>query len=88
MAYWWLNLEREFVFVGDAGDTEAKGRSRRRGVEVAAELEILEWLFWQGDARRTRAASSTNGDKIPQAVRFIADTGLVGAPPLGPLGAS
>jgi outer membrane receptor protein involved in Fe transport len=81
-AYWWLNLQREFVFVGDAGDTEVKPRSRRQGVEVAAELELLEWLFWQGSLGYS-SGEFTNGDKIPQAVRFIADTGLVARHPSG-----
>jgi len=75
-AYWWLNLQREFVFVGDVGDTEVRPRSRRQGVEVAAELELLEWLFWQGSLGYS-SGEFTNGEKIPQAVRFIADTGLV-----------
>jgi outer membrane receptor protein involved in Fe transport len=81
-AYWWLNLQSEFVFIGDAGDTEAKGRSRRRGVEVAAELEIFEWLFWQGSLGYS-VGEFTNGDKIPQAVRFIADTGFAARHPSG-----
>jgi outer membrane receptor protein involved in Fe transport len=90
-AYWWLNLEREFVFVGDAGTTEQKPRSRRRGVEVAAELEILDWLFWQGALGYSSGefvgardgADALPGREIPQAVRFIADSGLVARHPSG-----
>jgi outer membrane receptor protein involved in Fe transport len=81
-AYWWLNLQREFVFVGDAGETEVRPRSRRQGVEVAAELELLDWLFWQGSVGYS-SGEFTNGDKIPQAVRFVADTGLVARHPSG-----
>jgi outer membrane receptor protein involved in Fe transport len=81
-SYWWLNLQRELVFVGDAGGTEEKPRSRRRGVELAAELEILDWLFWQGSLGYS-TGEFTNGDKIPQAVRFIADTGFVARHPAG-----
>jgi outer membrane receptor protein involved in Fe transport len=90
-AYWWLNLERELVFVGDAGETEQKPRSRRRGVEVAAELEILEWLFLQGSLGYSSGEfvgardglDALPGRKIPQAVRFIADAGLVARHPSG-----
>ncbi len=39
LAYWWLDSESEFVFVGDAGTTEAKPSSRRRGVELSSELD-------------------------------------------------
>jgi outer membrane receptor protein involved in Fe transport len=81
-AYWWLNLEREFVFVGDAGDTEVRPRSRRQGVEVSAELELLEWLFWQGSLGYS-SGEFTSGEESPQAVRFIADTGLVARHPSG-----
>jgi outer membrane receptor protein involved in Fe transport len=90
-AYWWLNLERELVFVGDAGETEQKPRSRRRGVEVAAELEILDWLFLQGSLGYSSGefvgardgSDALPGRKIPQAVRFIADAGLVARHPAG-----
>jgi outer membrane receptor protein involved in Fe transport len=90
-AYWWLNLERELVFVGDEGTTEQKPRSHRRGVEVAAELEILDWLFWQGTLGYSHGefvgardgADALPGRKIPQAVRFIADTGFVARHPSG-----
>jgi outer membrane receptor protein involved in Fe transport len=84
-AYWWLNLEREFVFVGDAGTTEQKPRSRRRGVEVAAELEILDWLFWQGALGYSSGefVGARDGADALQAVRFIADSGLVARHPSG-----
>jgi outer membrane receptor protein involved in Fe transport len=81
-AYWWLNLEREFVFVGDAGTTEPRPRSRRRGVELSAELEILDWLVFEGSLGYS-SGEFTNGEKIPQAVRFVADTGLVARHPSG-----
>jgi outer membrane receptor protein involved in Fe transport len=51
-------------------------------VEVAAELEILDWLFWEGSLGYS-SGEFTNGEKIPQAVRFIADTGLVARHPSG-----
>jgi len=90
-AYWWLDLEREFVFVGDEGTTEQRPRSRRRGVEVAAELELLDWLFWQGTLGYSSGefvgardgADALPGREIAQAVRFIADTGLVARHPSG-----
>ena len=33
----WLELEDELVFVGDEGVTESSGRSRRLGIEAAAD---------------------------------------------------
>jgi outer membrane receptor protein involved in Fe transport len=76
VAYWWLNLQREFVFVGDEGTTELRPRSRRRGIEVSAEADLLDWLLWFGDLGYSSAEFS-NGDTVPQAVRFTATTGLV-----------
>lgn len=35
IACWWLNVDSELVFVGDAGNTEASRSSRRYGVEWA-----------------------------------------------------
>jgi outer membrane receptor protein involved in Fe transport len=82
VAYWWLNSESEFVFIGDAGTTEAKPSSRRQGVELSSELQIVDWLFWRGDLAYS-SGEFQNGDKIPQAVRFIANTSLVAQHPSG-----
>jgi outer membrane receptor protein involved in Fe transport len=82
VAYWWLNLQREFVFVGDEGTTEPRPRSHRRGIEASAELEVLDWLLWFGDLGYSSAELS-NGDAVPQAVRFTATTGLVARHPSG-----
>lgn len=82
VAYWWLNLQRELVFVGDAGTTEVSSRSRREGVELSAELEILDWLFWQGDLAYS-SGELAGGAKIPQAVRFVAGSSLVARHPSG-----
>ena len=36
IAGWWLELDEELVFVGDAGETEISGKSRRIGVDIEA----------------------------------------------------
>jgi outer membrane receptor protein involved in Fe transport len=82
IAYWWLNLQREFVFVGDEGVTEVNPRSRRRGVEVSTEAELLPWLFLQGDLGYSSAEFSSGG-KVPQAPRLVASAGLVARHPSG-----
>src|SRR5262245_22542522 len=33
---WTLDVQNEFVYVGDAGGTDVRGRSRRRGIDVTA----------------------------------------------------
>lgn len=42
---WYLSLDSELLFVGDAGTTEPQGRSRRAGVTIAN--------FWRPDPRLT-----------------------------------
>lgn len=82
LAYWWLNLESELVFVGDAGETEARGRSRRRGVEVAARATPLAWLHGEV-AVSYSTAEFTNGDAVPQAPRLIGKANLTARHPSG-----
>ena len=73
----WLELEDELVFVGDEGTTESSGRSRRLGVEVAAQLFLTHWLFARGDVAYVEARTTRDDEPIPQAPRFVAK-GAVG----------
>ncbi len=41
---WLLNLDREFVYVGDGGFTELSGRSRHYGLDLEGRLGITAWL--------------------------------------------
>lgn len=82
VAYWWLNLQSEFVFVGDAGETEPRGRSRRHGIELAARVTPLDWL--RADvAVAYSSAEFTNGDAVPQAPRLIGKASVVATHPSG-----
>jgi hypothetical protein len=75
LSYWWLDLEREFVFVGDEGTTEVNPRSRRRGLELAGRLDLLEWVYAEV-ALAWSSASFENGDAVPQAPRLIGKAAL------------
>ncbi len=44
VSLWWLELDSELVFVGDAGGTEASGKSQRYGIEIANYYKPLDWL--------------------------------------------
>jgi outer membrane cobalamin receptor len=59
------------VFEGDTGTTEVQGRSRRRGVEVAARLTPWKWLYAEG-AFNSSSSEFANGGHVPQAPRLIA----------------
>jgi len=44
VAYWWLNLSSELIFVGDDNTVEPKGGASRRGYEVVAFWRPMDWL--------------------------------------------
>ena len=72
----WLELADEFVFAGDQGVTEPRGRTRRLGVEMAAHAHVASWLYLRGDVAYTSARFASNDEPVPQAPRFIAKGAL------------
>lgn len=78
-AVWYLFLEQEFVYVGDAGIVEPSGRTRRYGLDLGARCQINKWLFFDTDATITNARSidDPNGENfIPLAPDFTLTGGL------------
>lgn len=78
-AVWYLFLEQEFVYVGDAGIVEPSGRTRRYGLDLGARYQINKWLFFDTDATITNARSidDPNGENfIPLAPDFTLTGGL------------
>jgi len=78
-AYWYLFLEQEFVYVGDAGIVEPSGRTRRSGIELSLRYQPYQWLFWNFDANYTYARSideMEGEDYIPLAPDFTLMSGL------------
>ncbi len=71
----WLSLEDELVFVGDAGTTDSSGPSRRLGVEIATRIDVTDWLTFRGDVAYTSARNA--GGPIVQAPRFVGKASLV-----------
>ncbi len=78
----WLELDSELIFVGDAGNTEPNGASRRYGIELASFWQPTEWLaanlsYTQTDAKFIETQGG--GRAIPGAVESSAMLGLNGA---------
>jgi outer membrane receptor for monomeric catechols len=48
-AVWQLDLEQEFVYVGDEGIVEAGGASRRRGIDLGVRYQVLKSLSFDFD---------------------------------------
>ena len=79
MAYWYLYLEQEFVYVGDAAIVEPRGKTKRQGLDLSYRYQPLDWLFWNLDVNYTlaRAIDEPEGeDYIPLAPDFTLVTGL------------
>ncbi len=49
LAIWWLDIDSELVFVGDAGTTDAGNPSRRYGLEFANYYSPNDWLTFDAD---------------------------------------
>jgi outer membrane receptor protein involved in Fe transport len=84
-----LDLESEIVWVGDEGTTEAKGPTRRLGGEFEARLELLPWLFADGDLTLTRARfteNAGNANAVALAPTRLASAGLSVRHPTGCFG--
>ncbi len=45
VAFWQLNLDQEFVYVGDDGNIEPSGKSRRQGIDVLARYQFNNNIF-------------------------------------------
>lgn len=76
---WNLQLEQEFVYVGDEAIVEPSGETNRRGLDVAGRWQLLDWLFADFDVNYTfaRAADAPdNEDFIPLAANMTSIGGL------------
>jgi hypothetical protein len=78
-ALWYLFLEQEFVYVGDAGIVEPSGETRRYGLDLGFRYQLNDWLFLNTDATLTKARSlesAAGEDYIPLAPDFTLTGGL------------
>lgn len=64
---WHLDLEQEFVYVGDAAIVEPSGRTRRLGFEFSGRWQLLEWLYADVDLNFTHAVSRDD----PEGMNYI-----------------
>jgi hypothetical protein len=72
----WLHLDDELVFAGDEGTTESAGETRRLGVELVAQADLAEWLYWRGDVAYTSPRLVSGDEPLPQAARFVAKSAV------------
>jgi hypothetical protein len=83
VALWYLGLDSELLFVGDAGTTEAGRPSRRVGVEWTNYASLRSWLTLDADLAWTRARFTDEdpaGDRISGSLDRVISAGLTVAP--------
>lgn len=81
-----LDLDSELVWVGDEGATEARGPTRRQGLEAEARLKVLPWLFADADVTVSRATyvhNAGNGSAVALAPTLILSGGVSARHPSG-----
>ncbi len=76
---WYLGIDSELLFVGDAGTTEAGRPSRRVGVEWTNYWRLRSWLTVDADVAVSRARftdSDPAGSNIPGSMDRVLSGGL------------
>lgn len=79
-AVWALQLNQEFVYVGDEAVVEAGGKTRRMGADLSVRWQIVPGFFAETDLNLThpRAIGEPKGaDYLPLAPIFSSTGGLV-----------
>ncbi|MBM4385955.1 MAG: TonB-dependent receptor [Deltaproteobacteria bacterium] len=75
---WWLDLDSELVFVGDAGTTEAGRPSRRYGLELANYWNATDWLTLDADVSWSRTRfrdDAPEGNHVPGSIETVVAAG-------------
>jgi len=77
-ALWWLTLDSELLFVGDAGNTEPSDASKRYGLEMSAYYWVNDQFSIDLEASFThsRLDINDNNNYIEGAVPVVASAGL------------
>jgi hypothetical protein len=83
VSLWYLGLDSELLFVGDAGTTEPGRPSRRVGIEWTNYWRIRPWLAADADVSFSRARFTDDdsaGIEIPGALDRVISAGVIVEP--------
>jgi hydrogenase/urease accessory protein HupE/outer membrane receptor protein involved in Fe transport len=78
LAIWWLDIDSELLFVGDAGTTEASRPSRRYGLEFANYYSPTDWLTFDADLSFSKSrfrGDDPGGNFIPGSIESVIAAG-------------
>jgi outer membrane cobalamin receptor len=56
-ALWQLDLDQEFVYVGDEGVIEPSGKTKRQGIDLSIRYQFNSWIFADVDMNFTKPRS-------------------------------
>ncbi|MFO1499882.1 MAG: TonB-dependent receptor [Verrucomicrobiota bacterium] len=79
LSLWWLDVDSELVFAGDAGTTEASRPSRRYGVEFANFYNLTRHLTLDADLSFSHAEfrnHAPEGNHIPGSIESVVSAGI------------
>lgn len=79
LSFWWLDVDSELVFAGDAGTTEASRPSRRYGLEFANYYNLTKHLTLDADLSFSHAEfrdRAPEGDRIPGSIESVVSAGI------------
>jgi outer membrane receptor protein involved in Fe transport len=79
-ALWYLWLDQEFVYVGDAGIVEAGGKTRRIGADLSARYQLADRWFADVDINITqpRAVEEAEGEQYIPLAPTLTSVGGIG----------
>lgn len=77
LAGFWLDLDLELVFVGDAGTTEPNDATRRYGAELSLFWQAADWLALDASGAVTddKFKDLPGENRIPNSIGFVFGTG-------------
>ncbi|MBC8081797.1 MAG: TonB-dependent receptor, partial [Hymenobacter sp.] len=85
-ALWALHLQQQLVYIGDAGEVESVGRTRRYGLDLSARYQLSARLFADLDLNYNHGRqldAPSDADYIPLAPTFTSTGGLTLKQPNG-----
>lgn len=81
VAVWGLDLEQEFVYVGDEGVVEPSGKSRRYGLDLSTRWQVTKWIAADVDVNlaHARGYDATGAQSYIPLAPWITSTGGLNA---------
>lgn len=80
LALWWMQVNSELIFVGDASSTKPSGRSERYGVEWSNYYQVNDWLTLDADLAFSTAkyvGVPRESNHVPNSVGRVISAGAV-----------